>query len=291
MSTSSPRLLVTGASGQLGRLVIQQLLTQVPASQIVASVRNVEKSKGVLPDGVELRQADYTDAASWDAALQGIDRVLLISSSEVGSRVAQHGNVIRAAAKAKVQLIAYTSLLHADVSPLGLAKEHVATEALLKDSGVPFVLLRNGWYTENNLMGIADALGRGVLVGASGEGRFASASREDYAAAAAAVLAAKDSPAGKVYELAGDGAYTRAELAQEVARQAGKPLVYQDMPEAAYRDLLVQVGLPAPIAEMLADSDAGAAKGALFDGARQLSALIGRPTTPFSASVSEALKS
>lgn len=290
MSTSSPRLLVTGANGQLGRLVIQQLLTRVPASQIVASVRNVEKSAAVLPAGIELRQADYGDAASWDAALQGIDRVLLISSSEVGSRVAQHGNVIRAAARAGVQLIAYTSLLHADESPLGLALEHLATEGLLKESGVPFVLLRNGWYTENNLMGIGDALGRGVLVGASGEGRFASASRADYAAAAAAVLAAADSTAGKVYELAGDGAYTRAELAQEVARQAGKPLAYQDMPEAAYRDLLVSVGLPAPVAEMLADSDAGAARGGLFDGGRQLSALIGRPTTPLAASVAEALK-
>ncbi|WOI45780.1 SDR family oxidoreductase [Acidovorax sp. BLS4] len=290
MSTSSPRLLVTGANGQLGRLVIQQLLTRVPASQIVASVRNVEKSASVLPAGIELRQADYGDAASWDAALQGIDRVLLISSSEVGSRVAQHGNVIRAAARAGVQLIAYTSLLHADESPLGLALEHLATEGLLKESGVPFVLLRNGWYTENNLMGIGDALGRGVLVGASGEGRFASASRADYAAAAAAVLAAADGTAGKVYELAGDGAYTRAELAQEVARQAGKPLAYQDMPEAAYRDLLVSVGLPAPVAEMLADSDAGAARGGLFDGGRQLSALIGRPTTPLAASVAEALK-
>ncbi|GKS99144.1 hypothetical protein AVKW3434_07170 [Acidovorax sp. SUPP3434] len=138
-------------------------------------------------------------------------------------------------------------------------------------------------------MGIGDALGRGVLVGASGEGRFASASRADYAAAAVAVLAASDSPAGKVYELAGDAAYTRAELAQEVARQAGKPLAYQDMPEAAYRDLLVSVGLPAPVAEMLADSDAGAARGGLFDDARQLSALIGRPTTPLAASVAEAL--
>lgn len=290
MSTSSTRLLVTGANGQLGRLVIQQLLTRVPASQIVASVRNVEKSRAVLPAGIELRQADYGDAASWDAALQGIDRVLLISSSEVGNRVAQHGNVIHAAARARVQWIAYTSLLHADVSPLGLAQEHRATEALLQASGVPFVLLRNGWYTENNLMGIGDALGRGVLVGGSGEGRIASASRADYAAAAAAVLAATDSPAGKIYELAGDSAYTRAELAQEVARQAGKPLAYQDMPEAAYRDLLVSVGLPAPVADMLADSDAGAARGGLFDGERQLSALIGRPTTPLAASVAEALK-
>ena len=197
--------------------------------------------------------------------------------------------MIDAAKATGVQLIAYTSLLHADVSPLGLAVEHRQTEAALAASGLPHVLLRNGWYSENYAMGLPGALARGTLYGAAGEGRIASASRQDYAEAAAAVLSAAAPQAGKVHELAGDASYTLAELVAESARQAGKPLAYQDLPEAAYRDALLQAGLPAPVAELLADSDAGAAKGGLFDDGHALSGLIGRATTPMAQTVAATL--
>ncbi len=142
-------IVVTGATGQLGRLVIDALLKRVPAEHIVAAVRNVEKAQPLAELGVHVRQANYDDPDSWQAALQGAEKVLLISSSEIGQRVNQHRAVIEAAKRQGVALLAYTSLLHADSSPLGLAQEHRETEALIHASGVPYVLLRNGWYTEN----------------------------------------------------------------------------------------------------------------------------------------------
>ena len=280
---------ITGATGQLGRLVIEQLLKTVPANQIVAIVRNPAKAEALSQQGIVVRQGDYTDQAALTTALKGVEKLLLISSSEVGQRATQHQNVINAAKAAGVTFIAYTSLLHADVSPLGLAVEHRQTEAALAASGLPHVLLRNGWYSENYAMGLPGALARGTLYGAAGEGRIASASRQDYAEAAAAVLSAAAPQAGKVHELAGDASYTLAELAAESARQAGKPLAYQDLPEAAYRDALLQAGLPAPVAELLADSDAGAAKGGLFDDGHALSGLIGRATTPMAQTVAATL--
>ncbi|WP_417070051.1 SDR family oxidoreductase [Niveibacterium terrae] len=281
-------IVVTGATGQLGRLVIEQLLKSVPASQIVAAVRTPAKAADLAARGIVVRAADYTKPETLDAAFQGAERLLLISSSEVGQRTAQHRNAIDAARRAGIKLIAYTSLLHVDRSPLGLATEHRETEALLKASGVPFVLLRNGWYTENYLASVPPALQHGVFIGSAGEGRIASAARADYAAAAAAVLNA-EGQAGKVYELAGDTSYTLAELAAEITRQSGKSVVYQDLPEAEFSKALVGAGLPAPIADMLADSDAGASRGGLFDDGHQLSQLIGRPTTPLSELVGNAL--
>ncbi|WP_305074236.1 SDR family oxidoreductase [Propionivibrio sp.] len=281
-------IVITGASGQLGRLVIQSLLTKVPASRIVAAVRNPEKISDLAAQGVQVRRADYTDSASLDAAFQGAEKVLLISSSEVGQRLAQHRNAINAARRAGVALLAYTSLLHADTSPLGLAGEHVATEAWLKQSGVPFVLLRNGWYTENYLASIPPALQHGAFIGSAGEGRIASAARADYAEAAAVALTTPEQ-SGKVYELAGDGAYTLAGFAAELSRQSGKAIPYVDMSENEYKSALVSAGLPEPIAGLLADSDSGASRGGLFDDTRQLSALIGRPTTPLAVSMRAAL--
>jgi NAD(P)H dehydrogenase (quinone) len=187
-----------------------------------------------------------------------------------------------------VGLVAYTSLLHADRSPMGLATEHRETEALLRASGLPHVLLRNGWYTENYTAGVPAALQYGAVLGSAGDGKIASAARADYAAAAAAVLSLDDQ-AGRVYELAGDQAYTLSELAAEIARQAGQPVVYRDLPEAAYEAALVQAGLPGFLAAMLAESDVGAAKGGLFDDSRELSRLIGRPTTPLAEMVKAAL--
>jgi len=282
-------IVVTGANGQLGRLVIQSLLSKVPAAQIVAAVRQPERAADLAELGVQLRQADYTKPATLDAAFQGAEKVLLISSSEVGQRTAQHKNVIDAAKRAGVSLLAYTSLLHAERSPLGLAAEHQATEALLKESGVPHVLLRNSWYTENYLASIPPALQHGAYIGCAGEGRIASAARADYAEAAAVVLT-QAGQAGKVYELAGDESYTLAEFAAELSKQAGKSIPYVNLPEADFKAALVGAGLPEALAGLLADSDAGAAKGALFDDQRQLSRLIGRPTTALAALIEAALR-
>lgn len=282
-------LVVTGASGQLGRLVIASLLDSVPAGEIVAAVRDPAKVQDLAARGVQVRQADYDRPDTLAAAFAGADKVLLVSSNAVGQRVPQHRAVIDAARAAGARLIAYTSLLHADTSPLPLAAEHKETEALLHASGVPFVLLRNGWYTENYLGAVEPALQHGALLGSAGSGRIASAARADYAAAAAAVLAARDDQAGKVYELAGDEAYTLAELAAEIARQSGRPLAYRDLPRHEYKAVLLQIGLPEGLAELVSGSDAGAAQGGLFDDGRQLSKLIGRQTTPLAASVASAL--
>ena len=275
---------ITGATGQLGQLVIEQLLKTVSGSQIVAIVRNPAKAELLSNQGINVRQADYTDQAAFTTALTVVDKLLLISSSEVGQREPQHKNVIRAAKAAGVKFIAYTSLLHADKSPLGLANEHVATEKALAESGIPYALLRNGWYTENYLASAPPALEHGVFIGAAGEGKIASATRADYAAAAAKVIA-EEGHAGNVYELAGDNAWTLSELAAELSKQSGKPVTYQNLSEADFAAALKNVGLPAGLADMLADSDVGASKGGLFDDSRTLSKLIGRPTTSLAESV------
>lgn len=275
---------ITGATGQLGHHVIEQLLKTVPASQIVAIVRNPAKAGALSQQGIDVRQADYADQAAFTSALQGVEKLLLISSSEVGQRAPQHQNVINAAKAAGVKFIAYTSLLHADTSPLGLHVEHVATEKALAESGIPFTLLRNGWYTENYLASAPPALEHGVFIGSAGDGKIASATRADYAAAAAKVIA-EEGHAGKVYELAGDSAWTLSELAAELSKQSGKSVKYQNLSEADFSAALKSVGLPAGLAEMLADSDTGASKGGLFDDSHTLSALIGRPTTPLAESV------
>jgi NAD(P)H dehydrogenase (quinone) len=281
-------IVVTGATGHLGRLVIAALLNKVPASGIVAAVRNVEKAKDIAVLGVEVRYADYNQSSTWDDALKGADKVLLISSSEVGQRLKQHRAVIDAAKRARVKQLAYTSVLRADTSPLGLAAEHKETEALIRASGIPFTLLRNGWYTENYTAGISGALAQGAVYGCAGEGRIASATRVDYADAAAFVIAAENHT-GRVYELAGDTAYTLAELASEISRQSGKNIGYVNLPEADYRNVLIKAGLPEAVAALIADSDTGVSKGALFDDGHQLSKLIGRPTTSLVTAVAQAL--
>lgn len=281
-------IVVTGASGQLGRLVIEGLLERLPPNEIVAAVRDPAKVADFAARGVQVRIADYDRPDTLAAAFAGAEQVLLISSSEVGSRTVQHGAVIDAAKAAGVQLIAYTSLLHADTSPLPLAAEHKATEALLAASGVPYALLRNGWYTENYLMSIPVALQHGVVLGSAGTGRIASAARADYAQAAVAVLTAVQQ-AGQVYELAGDEAYTLAELASEIGRQSGEDVGYQDLSEADFKLALLEAGLPDAVASLVSASDVGASKGGLFDDSRQLSRLIGRPTTSLATMVKAAL--
>ncbi|WP_374599964.1 SDR family oxidoreductase [Niveibacterium sp.] len=283
-------IVVTGASGQLGRLVINSLLARkVPAAQIVAAVRNPARAADLAALGVQVRAADYTQPATLDAAFNGADQVLLVSSSEVGQRFPQHKNVIDAAKRVGVKLLAYTSLLHADSSPLGLRDEHFATEQYLQEVGLPHVVLRNGWYTENYLASIPPAVQHGAYIGSAGEGRIASAARADYADAAAVVLTSPDQ-AGKVYELAGDESYTLAEFAAELSRQTGKQIPYINMAEAEFKGALLGAGLPEPIAALLADSDTGASKGGLFDDSHTLSTLIGRPTASLAALMQAALK-
>ncbi|EMD9177149.1 SDR family oxidoreductase [Cronobacter turicensis] len=280
---------ITGATGHLGQRVIDTLLNTLAAQEIVAIVRNPAKAATLGAKGVQVRAADYGDVAALTAALAGVEKLLLISSSEVGQRAPQHRNVIDAAKTAGVKLIAYTSLLHADRSPLGLADEHVATEKMLADAGIPYVLLRNGWYTENYLASVPPALEHGVFIGSAGDGKIASASRQDYAEAAAKVLTL-DNQAGRVYELAGDNAWTLRDLTALLSKETGKTVAYQNLSEADFAAALAGAGLPEGFAKLLADSDIGASKGGLFDDSRQLSALIGRPTTSLETSLRESLK-
>jgi NAD(P)H dehydrogenase (quinone) len=281
-------IIVTGATGQLGRLVIANLLKTTPAAWIVAAVRDVAKAADLAAQGVQVRRADYTDPASLDAAFQGATKLLLISSNDLGQRVAQHRNVIDAAARAKVALLAYTSVLHADRSTLALAAEHRATEDAIRASGLAYTLLRNGWYVENYTGTLGGAIAHGALAGGAGDGRIAAAARSEYAEAAAAVLASVK-PVEQVYELAGDTAFTLAGLAAEVARQTGKPLPFHNLSQPEYLEMLLGLGLPAPLAELIADSDAQAAKGALDDNSGALGKLIGHPTISLAAAVKAAL--
>ena len=279
---------ITGATGLLGQHVIENLLQTVPAGQIVAIVRNPAKGASLSWKGISVRQADYNDEASLIRALQGVEKLLLISSSEIGQRVTQHRNVINAAKSVNVKFIAYTSLLHADTSPLGLHTEHVETEKMLADSGILYTLLRNGWYTENYLASVPAALEHGVFIGAAGDGKIASAARADYAAVAARVIS-EDGHAGKVYELAGDEAWTLSHLAKELTEQSGKNVVYQNLSQADFVAALKNAGLPDKLSEMLADSDIGASEGGLFDDSHTLSKLIGRPTTTLAESIKSIL--
>jgi len=282
-------IVVTGASGQLGRLAVEALLKRgVPAGEIVAAVRTPAKAADLAAKGVLVRVADYDKPETLDAAFQGADKLLLVSSSEVGKRAPQHAAAIAASVRAGVKLVVYTSLLHADTSPLGLAVEHVATEKALVASGLPHVVLRNAWYLENHVGTVAGAVAHGVVIGAAGEGLFSSAARADFAKAAAVVLTTPGH-AGKVYELAGDASFTLADFAATIASISGKPVNYVNMGEAELTKALVGVGLPEPLAAMLADSDVGASKGALFDDSKTLSGLIGRPTTTLADLVRAAL--
>jgi NAD(P)H dehydrogenase (quinone) len=279
------RIGITGATGQLGRLVVNHLKTKVPATDIVVLVRTPAKAADL---GVEAREADYNRPATLHQALAGIDTLLLISSNDLSQRAAQHRNIIEAADTAGVKRIVYTSLLHADRSPLILAAGHRATEADLKASGMPFTILRNGCYSENYTASIPGALAGGAFLGSAGEGKISSAPRADYAAAAVAVLTGEGHE-GKTYELAGDDAYTLSDLAAEISRQTGKPIVYRNLPEVEYAAALAGYGLPDTLAKALADWDIGASQGAMFDDSHQLSHLIGRPTTALSVTVADAL--
>lgn len=278
---------VTGASGQLGRLVIDALLNRVAPGEIVALVRTPDSVSDLAAKGVQVRAFDYDAPETLAPALAGVNRLLLISGNAVGRRVPQHDAVIGAAKAAGVSLIAYTSILNAEHSPMLLAAEHKATEALLAASGLDTALLRNGWYTENYLMGAGAAVEHGVLLGSSDDGIISSAARTDYAEAAATVLVRGLTG---TFELAGDAGFSQAELAAALAEISGKPVVYQNLPQADYAAALERVGLPGPYAAILADSDARAGEGALFDASGTLSQLIGRPTTPWRETIAAGLR-
>jgi NAD(P)H dehydrogenase (quinone) len=279
---------VTGASGQLGRLVLEELIQTTDAGKIVALVRDPSKLSDLAAKGVVVRRFDYDDEATLGEALMGVDRLLLISSSEVGRREAQHQAVITAAKAKNVGFITYTSLLHADSSPLGLAGEHRATEAAIEASGLSYALLRNGWYLENYTMSANMEIAHGAVIGSTGTGRVSAASRVDYAAAAAKVLL-EQSDGKQVYELAGDDSFTLSDYAKTLAEVSGKPVIYQHLGEDDFRSALQGMGLPAAVADMVANSSASAASDALFDDNRALSKLIGRPTTTLSTAVAAAL--
>jgi len=267
---------ITGATGQLGQLVVEKLKAKTASENIVALVRTPEKAAAL---GVEAKSFDYSKPELLESQLEGIDVLLLISGNELGQRAVQHANVVAAAKKVGVKRIVYTSLLRADVSSLSLAPEHFETEKAIKASGLEYTILRNGWYTENYAGSIPAAVGGGAFLGSAGDGKISSAARADFAEAAAVVLTT-DGHVGKVYELAGDESYTLAEFAAEISKQAGKTIPYQNLPEADYGNLLKSFGVPELFAGAIASWDTGASKGDLFDEGKQLSQLIGRPTTP-----------
>lgn len=277
---------ITGSTGQLGRLVVQKVKATAPDRILIALARSREKAEDL---GIRVREADYERPDTLLAALKGVETLLLISGSELGKRTGQHRNVIEAAKQNRVSGIVYTSILHADRSPLNIAEEHRATETMLVSSGIPHTILRNGWYNENYINSIATAVMHGALIGSAGEGRISAASRADYAEAAARVLT-DDRHTGATYELAGDESFTMSELAAEISRQSGRQIPYQDLPEADYAAALREVGVPDSFATAIASWDVCAAEGALSDGSQQLAKLIGRRTTPISDTVSTVLK-
>jgi NAD(P)H dehydrogenase (quinone) len=281
-------VVVTGATGHLGRLVVESLLERgLPAGRIVATGRRTDKLADLAQRGVVVRRADYTDSGSLKEAFQGADKVLLVSSSEVGQRFTQHANAVDAAQAAGVGLIAYTSITRADTSGLALATEHRATEDYLRESGVPHLLLRNNWYIENYTEQLPVVLQHRALLGSAGDGQVSAATRVDLAAAAAAVLTT-DGHQGQVYELAGQ-AFTLTEAAAVISEVSGQDVGYVDLPVMKYTETLVGAGLPQPFAEVLADSDLGIARGDLYETSEDLPRLIGRPATSLRDAVKAAL--
>ncbi|MEY4981976.1 MAG: hypothetical protein RIR62_242 [Pseudomonadota bacterium] len=275
---------ITGATGQLGRLAIAAL--KAKGVTPVALARDPARAGDL---GVPARAFDYTRPETLAPALSGVSVLVLISSSDFNDRAGQHRNVIEAAAAAGVGRVVYTSLLRAETSPMILAADHKATEAVLKASGLTHTILRNGWYIENHTGSLGGAIAAGALIGSAGSGRFSAAARADYAEAIAAVAAGAGHD-NATYELGGDEGYSYADLAAEVSRQTGKAIPYNDLPPAAYAGILQSFGLPEGFAHVLADSDVQAGQGALYESSGTLSRLIGRPTTPMPDMVAAALK-
>ena len=291
MSKAANRIAITGATGMLGRIVVELLRQRHPDISVVALVRDVTKAEALAAHGAEVRTFDYDRPETLAPALADIGKLLLISGNQVGERERQHRAVIEAAKAAGVGLIAYTSVLRASETPLAIAAEHKATEAVLASVGVPYVLLRHGWYCENYVFRILAAVESGTLTTCARDGRISAATRHDYAEAAVAILTAPDDQAGKAYELAGSTSFTFADLAEEAARQSGKPVACVNLPKAEFEASLVKIGLPEFVAGLIGKSDFGAAEGGLFEDGKTLEAVIGHPTTPMSSVIAQALMS
>lgn len=281
-------IVVTGATGALGRLVVEELLERVPADRVAVVVRNPAKAADLAGRGVDVRVADYDDPAALAAAFRAGDRVLLISGNEIGRRVAQHTAVLKAAQAAGVAQLAYTGVLGGPEADFDLAAEHTATEQAVLDSGVPYTFLRNGWYHENYTAQLPSALEQGTVLGSSGDGRVASAARADYAAAAAVVLTGEDH-LNRVYELSGDTAWSLAEYTAEVSAQTGREITYTEVPAAEHLAVLTGAGVPEAFAAIIVDVDAAIARGRLAGTSGDLARLIGRPTAPVAGAISAAL--
>ncbi|MFD0374006.1 NAD(P)H-binding protein [Streptomyces sp. NPDC127112] len=281
-------IVVTAATGALGRLVVEELLTRVPAAELAVVVRDKDKAADLAARGIEVRVADYDDPASLADAFRAGERVLLISGNEVGRRVPQHTAVIEAAAAAGVAQLAYTGILGGPEADFELATEHNATERAILDSGLPYTFLRNGWYHENYTAQLPVVLEHGAVVASAGEGRVASAARADYAAAAAVVLTG-EGHLNRVYELSGDTAWSLSEYAAEVARQSGREVAYSAVPGDAHLEVLTGAGVPEDFAAVIVDVDAAISRGRLAGTSGDLARLIGRPTTPVAEAITAAL--
>ncbi|HEY4453966.1 MAG TPA: SDR family oxidoreductase [Pseudonocardiaceae bacterium] len=281
-------IVVTGASGHLGRLTVAHLLELgVPAEEITATTRDVDRLKDLAEKGVAVHAADYTDTASLRAAFRGADRLLLVSGHPGSDRLAEHRNAVEAARAAGVGLLAYTSVVNAQTSGMIVAADHAATETLIADSGLSFVFLCNNWYHENYTARISAFLQHGTVIGGAGDGRVSGAARADYAEAAAEVLTGHGHE-NRIYELGGDPGYTLTELAAEITRQSGTEVRYRDVPETAHLSVLAETGLPEPMAQLLADVDQGIRRGGLYTDSGDLARLIGRPTTPLATAIATA---
>ena len=285
---------ITGASGQLGRLILDVALEKkLNPADFVGLARKPSVLDDYKTKGFDIRELDYTKPETFPNAFAGVEKIVLISSTVVGERLKQHKAVIDfVAAQEKPAQLIYTSLLHADISKLTLAEEHKATEEYIKQKLQNYIILRNGWYTENYVGGLAQLIEGGQKAGASKQGKIAAAARKDYAEAAVAVLVSDDDNLhrNKIYELAGDEAFNLDEFTNTVSQLVNKPFKYIDLPENDYAALLQQFGLPDSFAKILAQSDAQAANGELYDDTKQLSQLIGRPTTPLKDVLKQALE-
>ena len=271
------KIAITGATGQLGELIIQALLTHIPADNIVALVRNKTKALKLKQQNIELRHFDYDSPETLAPALIGIDKLLLISANEIGRRTAQHQAVIEAAKNAKVPYIAYTSLLRANTSPLGLAQEHRETEALIQASGLTYTFLRNNWYSENYIAGVVQNVASGQLFSAAKDGKISSASRTDYAEAAAIVLASTNHD-NKTYELAGSENFTKLDLAKFIEKASGKKVSRIELSASDLTHGLQQAGLPETLISVIVDADLQTVEGAMYSESKDLEQLIGRKT-------------
>ena len=290
MKAEMGAIAIAGASGKLGQIVVRMLRDRHPDIPVVGLVRDREKGAVLAALGAEVRHFDYNEPETLEPSLVGIEKLLLISGNAVGERERQHRAVIEAARKAGVGLIAYTSVLRASEATLAIATEHKATEGVLAQVGVPYVLLRHGWYCENYVFRVQAAIKYGTFPTCGGNGLISAASRADFAEAAVAILTSADDQTGKVYELAGSSSFTFADLAAEAERQSGRSVRCLQLPKTEFEAALVEIGLPAFVAAMIAKSDLGARDGGLFDESRTLEKVIGHRPTSISAVIAEALE-